>query len=171
MSRSIVPLGTSPLQLTFKARAVPIASTLLGSLLTTLPVIATAPLLPPFGLLFLIAWRMLRPELWPVWAALPLGLFDDLLSGNPLGTAMLTWTIAFVILDVIDRWQVWRDYWQEWFIASGLIALCLIGGFLVTLATGGGGYILIIVPQLIASILAFPVVVRLTAILDRWRLP
>ena len=171
MSRTIIGMRTSPLQLSFKARAVPIASTMAGSLLTTLPIVATAPVLPPFGLLFLLAWRMLRPEIWPIWAALPFGLFDDLLSGNPLGTAMLTWTVAFIVLDVIDRWQVWRDYWQEWFIAAGLIAFCIIAAFLVTLATGGGGYIVIIVPQLAASMLAFPVVVRLTAILDRWRLP
>ena len=46
---------------------------MLGSLSPTWPVIASAPLLPPFGFLLLVAWQQLRPGLFPVWAGLPLG--------------------------------------------------------------------------------------------------
>ena len=53
---------------------------LLGSLTPWLPVIAPAPVLPPFGFMMLLAWRLLRPGLLPLWAGLPLGLFDDLYS-------------------------------------------------------------------------------------------
>ena len=63
-----------------RATALPWLTILLGSLTPWLPVIAPAPVLPPFGFLFLLAWRLLRPGLLPLWAGLPLGLFDDLYS-------------------------------------------------------------------------------------------
>ena len=54
---------------------VPAISVMLGSMTVLLPSIALYPLLPPFGLLMLLAWRMLVRDLWPVWAALPLADF------------------------------------------------------------------------------------------------
>ena len=89
----------TPLRVTI----VPILSTLAGSAMALLPIIATEPIVPPFGLMMLLAWRLLRPEIWPVWAALPLGLADDLLSGHYLGTAMILWTIAFLALEWVDQ--------------------------------------------------------------------
>lgn len=166
----IIAMDASPLTMSLRARMVPIVSTMLASMLPLAPVVSTAPLVPPAGLLMLLGWRLLRPELWPVWVALPFGLFDDLFSGQPLGSAMLTWTLAFIGIDLCDRWLVWRDYWQEWFIAASCIAFCTIAAFLIAISTGGGGYILIIVPLLFASILLFPLAARLCATLDRWRL-
>jgi rod shape-determining protein MreD len=169
MSR-IIGMETTPLQMSLRARIVPVATTMLASMLTLMPFVATAPMVPPAGLLMLLGWRLLRPEIWPVWAALPLGLWDDLFSGQPLGTAMLTWTLSFMAIDLADKWIVWRDYWLDWFIAAGAIAFCIIAGFLIALSTGGGGYILIIVPQMIASMLLFPIVARACALFDHWRL-
>ena len=67
----------------------PIASVLLGSLVTIVPMIASHPVLPPFGLMMLLGWRLLRPELFKIWAAAPFGLFDDLVSGQPLGSVTM----------------------------------------------------------------------------------
>ena len=55
---------------------------MLGSMLTALPLVSGLPLVPPFGFLMLLAWRFVRPGLLPVWAGLPLGLWDDLFSGT-----------------------------------------------------------------------------------------
>ena len=74
---------------------IPVASVMLGSLSPLMPLIATLPILPPFGFMILIAWRLLHRTVWPVWAAVPLGAFDDMLSGQPLGSAMILWTLAF----------------------------------------------------------------------------
>lgn len=168
---NIVALGhRPPLTLTMRGRATPIVSTMLGSLVTALPIIADRPILPPFGLMMLLAWRLLRPGFWAIWAPLPLGLFDDLVSGQPVGSAMFSWTLTFLIIDASERTLLWRDYLQDWFVASTAIAGCLILGFLFALFAGGGGLILMIVPQMIASILLFPLVARLCARLDQWRL-
>ena len=71
------------------AYGLPWATILFGSLTPWLPIIAPAPVLPPFGFLLMLAWRLLRPGLLPPWAGLPLGLFDDLYSGQPMGSGVL----------------------------------------------------------------------------------
>lgn len=148
--------------------SVPIGSVLLGSLVTIVPVIAHYPLLPPFGLLVLLGWRLLRPELFPIWAAVPFGLFDDLLSGQPLGSAILLWTISFFAVELFDQRLVWRDFWQDWLIAAGAIAFCLIGGRLIASPIGAHVDTMLIV-QILVSVMLFPLVARLVAWLDRKR--
>lgn len=153
-----------------RARWVPVLTVMIGSLATTLPFVADWPMLPPFGLLLLLAWRLLRPEMWPAWIALPLGLFDDLFSGQPLGSAMALWTMVFVAFDMMDNRAVWRDYWMDWLAAAAAILFCLVGGVAFVAFTTGGGHLLAIVPQAVITILLFPAVMRLCAALDRWRL-
>lgn len=154
-----------------RARSVPIISTMAGSATTLLPMVVTSPQVPPFGLLMLLSWRLLRPELWPAWIALPLGLFDDFLSGQPLGSAMCLWTALLLTLDLVDANLVWRDYWIDWAIAAIAIILCIAGGFWFTGLKHSGISLLILLPQMVFSILCFPLVVRLCVRLDRWRLP
>lgn len=153
-----------------RGQVLPVISTLLGSAMTLLPMIAATPVLPPFGLLMLLSWRLLRPELWPIWIGVPLGLADDLLSGQPLGSAMLLWTIALLVIDQFDRRILFRDYWQDWLIAALAIIICLVGGVFTANAAGGNAELELIVPQLLTSIIVFPIVARLCAMLDRWRL-
>ncbi|OZA91604.1 MAG: rod shape-determining protein MreD, partial [Erythrobacter sp. 34-65-8] len=64
------------------ASSVPWISVLLGSFLQILPVASAVPLVPPTGFVILLCWRLVRPGLLPVWAGVPLGMFDDLLSGQ-----------------------------------------------------------------------------------------
>src|ERR1700741_809642 len=153
-----------------RGQVLPVFSTIVGSATVVLPLVATAPVMPPFGLLMLLSWRLLRPELWPVWIGLPLGLVDDLFSGQPIGSAMLLWTVVLLGIDLADRRMVWRDYWQDWLIAAGPSIFCLWGGLVTANATGGDGKVLHIVPQILLSVLIFPAVARFCALLDRWRL-
>lgn len=153
-----------------RARLVPVLSTMAGSLVQALPVVASAPAVPPAGLLMLLGWRLLRPELWHAWVALPLGLFDDLAGGHPLGSATTLWTSGFLALDMLDSRLIWRDYWIEWAVAAVLIAWCVIGGWAVAGFTVGDNAISGVIPQTAITIFCFPAVVRLCAVLDRWRL-
>lgn len=153
-----------------RARVVPVAATLAASLLHALPVVASAPVLPPFGLLMLLSWRLLRPELWQAWIALPLGLLDDLAAGHPPGSAMTLWTFSFLLLDTLDNRLIWRDYWIEWSVAAALIVMVMVGEWQVAVFIEGDRALLPIVPQLLVTIFCFPAMVRLCATLDRWRL-
>lgn len=153
-----------------RAVLTPILSTLAGSAMALVPVIATEPIVPPFGLMLLLAWRLLRPEMWPSWAALPLGLADDLLSGHYLGTAMILWTMAFLVLEWVDQLLIWRDGWIEWGIGSVTIIIIGVGAWMLSQPTDSVTSIWTLVPQTVAAILLFPLALRTAARLDRWRL-
>ncbi len=158
----------------FRIRATPIVAVMLGSLLPAMiPIVSLSPTVPPLGLMMLLAWRLLRPELWPLWIGLPLGFFDDIATGHPVGTAMCLWTLAMVVIDSVSVRLIWRDYAQDWLIASiALIAVLAMSWFFMHLAPGGGGGPLNrLAPQAMLSIMLFPLVARLCARLDRWRLP
>ena len=149
---------------------VPIASTLAGSALALLPAIVSVPVLPPLGLLMALGWRLLRPEMWPAWVALPLGLADDLIGGAPLGSAMTLWTIAFLGFDIADSRPMWRDHWLDWWLAAAAILLCALGAWGIAAFSGGAGALWTILPQTTLAILLFPPIARLCARLDTWRL-
>jgi len=152
------------------AQAVPWLSVMLGSLVPQWLMIASAPLMPPVGLLLLVAWRQLRPGVFPVWAGLPLGLFDDLYSGQPFGSAMLAWSIAMIALEVIETRFPWRNPVLDWLVAALFIAGNLLLGLLFVDAGGGEVSAAVLAPQAVLSILLFPLVGRLVSWLDRLRL-
>ena len=154
-----------PPQLPQFARALPWLSVAAGSLLTAVPLVATVPLLPPFGLLMLLAWRLLVRFSMRRGAAAPLGFVDDLVSGQPLGSAVLLWSLCFLFVDLAEQRLAFRDFWQDWLIASGLIAFTLlIGRLLAVSATAHVDFAMTF--QLLASILLFPVAMRVVAWID-----
>jgi rod shape-determining protein MreD len=154
-----------------RVRVVPVISTIIGSLMTLIPLVAAFPGLPPFGFLMLLAWRLLRPELWPVWIGLPLGLIDDILSGQPLGTATSLWTLTLLLLDLMDSYMIWRDYWIDWIVAAMAIIVYIAAGYWFAGLNGSTAPLAMLLPQMLLSILCFPALVRICVRLDRWRLP
>ncbi len=149
---------------------VPVATTIGAILLALLPLVANAPVSPDFGFIVLIAWRLLRPELWSATTALPLGLFNDLVAGHPLGQSMALWTTTFLILDIIESRAMFRDYWMDWLLASLLILLYTFGGWAIANLMGSASDFRIMWPQIGLAVLAYPVVARIIVALDRWRL-
>ncbi len=137
-----------------------VLSILAGSLVTLIPAVAKVPFLPPFGLLMLLGWRLLRPQTLPVWAAAPLGLFDDLVSGQPLGSATLLWQICTLMLDLVDTRLLARDFWQDWLLAGGCIAMTLVLGraFATSLSAHVDTALLL---QALVSVALFPLATRL----------
>lgn len=139
-----------------------------ASILTTLPMIAQGPALPPLGFLTLLAWRQLHPGLLPVWAGVPLGLVDDVFSGQPLGSAILLWSITMVALDIVEQRFPWRNFVVEWAMAAVLI-LAYLAATTVIARTGGGAPLLVL-PQLVIAVVCYPIVGRVVAWLDHKRL-
>ena len=152
------------------ARGLPWLTIMLGSVAPGWLLVASAPVLPPLGFLVFLAWRQLRPGLLPIWAGLPLGLFDDLFSGQPFGTAVLLWSVAAIVLEVIEAHLPWRNFLTEWLVAVGLIiayiALCLG----VSNIAGAATPLRVIGPQLVISVFCYPLVGRFVALVDRIRL-
>lgn len=162
----LVDTGLSP----DRARALPWATVMAGSLVTIIPVIASVPLLPPFGLLMLLAWRLLAPLALRMWAPALLGLFDDLVSGQPLGSAMLLWQIGFFLIALVDQRTMFRAFWQEWLIAAGVI-LFVIAGARIFAVPFGAAVDPVLLAQAMIAILAFPLAARTVAWIDRKRGP
>jgi rod shape-determining protein MreD len=164
--RSRIGKAPSSLQLI----GVPIGATMIGSMLPLLPMISTAPLMPPIGLLIFLCWRSFHRTLWPAWMGIPLGFWDDLFSGQVVGSAMMLWTIALLLLDMLDRRMIWRDIWQEWGLAAVSSCVILLLQLRIAHSTGGDTSALFILPQLLMTILLYPLVARLCARIDHWRL-
>ncbi|MCW1381821.1 rod shape-determining protein MreD [Novosphingobium sp. KCTC 2891] len=152
------------------AVGLPWASVMLASMVSFSPIIASAPVLPPLAFMVLLAWRMLRPSLLPVWIGLPLGAWDDLFSGQPFGSAIVLWSAAMLAMEVIDARFLWRGFVQDWLAGSALLAAYLL--LSSTFASFATGYPLplSIGPQLLLSVVVFPPVTRVVALLDRVRL-
>ncbi len=149
---------------------IPTLSVMIASLVTALPIMVDAPLLPPFGFLVLIAWRLMRSDIWPVWIGIPLGFWDDLFSGQPVGSAVALWTIAMLAMELIDARLVWRDYWIDWLIGAVVIAFVLATGAMLARTADLPGIAILVAPQLAVSLFALPAMMLLVARLDRWRI-
>ncbi|MXO90189.1 rod shape-determining protein MreD [Pontixanthobacter aquaemixtae] len=150
--------------------AVPYLTILLGSILPTLPIASALPLIPPMGFIILLAWRMIRPGLFPVWVGFPLGMFDDLFSGQPFGSAIMLWSISMIVFDILEARFPWRSFAQDWLtLGLGIAAYLLIGAVLSGAPLTLPGLIAL-APQILLSFMIYPMVVRVIARLDRLRL-
>lgn len=152
------------------ARAIPALSVAAASLLPLAPVVAEVGWMPNTGLLLLLAWRLLRGDVIPAWWAAPLGLWNDLVLGLPIGVSVVTFTAAMILLDLLDRRTMWRDYWIEWLIAAGIIALAELIRWQVDRAMGAAYPAATVVPATFIAILSFPLAAWAANRIDRWRL-
>lgn len=152
------------------AYGLPSASILLGSLSPWLPIIAPAPVLPPLGLMMMLGWRLVRPGLLPLWAGLPLGLFDDLYSGQPIGSGVLLFSLILIGIELLEIRFPWRSFWFDWLVASAILAVYLVVAGLFSGLGLSFSRLQILAPQLLLAIVLFPFVARLVAYLDRLRL-
>jgi rod shape-determining protein MreD len=152
------------------AQYVPAISVLGACLLTALPIVSTRGWYPDFGFLVLIAWRLLRADAWPAWWAAPLGFFNDLTTGHPVGFSIAVWTAAMMALDLADRRTMWRGYWLEWAIAAMLLLANEAAEWRIAQVMGASLPFRTILPPLLIAVLAFPVFAWIVSRLDRWRL-
>ena len=152
------------------AEYIPAATVVAGSLAALLPIVSSTGWWPDWGLLMLVAWRLLRADAWPAWWAAPLGFVNDLLTGAPIGLSVALWTLVMLVMDLVDRRTQWRDYWMEWAVAAGLIILAETAEWKV--AAWGGAPIPFkeMLPSIVVSVLAFPLFAHIASSLDRWRL-
>jgi rod shape-determining protein MreD len=154
-----------------RRRYVPSVSTAVAILLgAMLPLVPGSAWLPNLGFLMLVTWRLVRPEIWRAQAALAFGLAADIVSGAPLGQSMLLWTLVFLGFDSLDSLLGVRDYWLDWAAAAAAILFHSVGVWYVALLMGSDTRFWIMVPQIILSVLFYPIAARIVLALDRWRL-
>ena len=149
---------------------VPAASVVFASYLSALPILSMSGWYPDFGYLALISWRLLRADPWPPWWAAPLGLINDLFTGNLIGFSVTLWTATMLLLDLIDRRTMWRDYWIEWILAAVLLAANECLQWRLAKAIGADLPMISMVPPIVISICVFPMSAWIVSRMDAWRL-
>ncbi len=154
-----------------RVRLTPVTMVILACMMPLLiPMVCSMPLLPPLGFMTFVAWRLLRPGLWPLWVGFPVGLFDDICSGQPFGSGALLWAVTILALEVWEQRLLARDYIMDWILAGLALILFLGGGLFMVGLTQLRPPVNSILPQLVISILIFPLIMRSVAAADRWRL-
>lgn len=149
---------------------VPIASILLGSILPFFLIAGDYPIIPPLGYMMLLAWRFMRPELMPVWAGIPLGLFDDIFNAEPMGWSLMTWSLTLLVFYSLDDFFPWRGFIVNWVLGAVFAVLYISFGAIVANHGIDGELLIAIIPQMLLAILAFPLFSLLVARLDELRL-
>ncbi len=162
------PINRAPMP--WLAVGLPWVSIMLLSMMTFSPIIASAPVMPPLAFMTLLGWRMLRPGFLPIWAGLPLGAWDDLYSGQPFGSGIVLWSLAMLAMDVLDERFLWRSFMQDWLAAIVLMTLYVVLASSIAGIAARYPLPLTIGPQWMLTIVLFPVINRLVAMVDRVRL-
>ena len=153
-----------------RASTVPYVTIVLGSVLPVLFLADVMPIVPPLGYLFLIGWRIMRPGFLPLWAGMPLGLVDDLFSGQPFGSAIFLWSVTMIVLEGLEARFPWLGFWQDWFTAGLAVTVYILAAMVVSGAPLSVTMLFAAGPQLLLSILLYPLISRVIAWLDRFRL-
>lgn len=154
----------------WRAHSVHYVTILVACILPLFVIADVMPIVPPLGFLVFLAWRISRPGLMPLWIGVPLGAFDDLFSGQPFGSAIFLWSLTMIALEVIEARFPWRGFWQDWFTAGLAIVLYIGSAMVVSGATITPHLVLALVPQVVFSVLFYPVIARIVAWFDGFRL-
>ena len=96
--------------------------------------------------------------------------FRSVCSGQPLGSAILLFSLTLIALDLAELRFPWRNFWQNWLLAAGFISAYLVLAMLVSGASISLRQLGLLVPQLLLSLVSFPIVMAMIAALDRVRL-
>lgn len=152
------------------ANGMPWITIILGSLAPLLPIIAAAPILPPVSYMLLVAWRLARPGLLPMWAGIVLGFIDDLFSGQPLGSAILLFSLTMIAIELLELRFPWRSFLQDWLTATVLLVCYLVSAAFLSGTDIGSIHLVLLLPQLLLSVILYPIIAKMVALLDRLRL-
>ncbi len=145
-------------------------SIILASWLPTLFVSVSMPIIPPLGYLMLVGWRLMRPGTMPSWIGLPLGAIDDLFSGQPFGSAILLWSLTMLAIEWFEARVPWRGFLQDWLAGAIAAASYVWLALLVSGAQIGVPILIATVPQLLLSVVLYPIIAAMVATLDKFRL-
>ena len=75
-----------------------------------------------------------------------------------------------LVLDLVDRRTMWRDYWIEWVLAAVLIMIDEWLQWRIAAIVGARVPLAAMAPPLAISIFVFPLSAWLVSRLDQWRL-
>ena len=84
--------------------------------------------------------------------------------------SILLFSLTLIAAELLDARFPWRSFWQDWIIASGIVAAYLAVAALFSGARIDMPQLTALLPQLLLSVLTFPIIARMVSLLDRLRL-
>lgn len=87
-----------------------------------------APVMPFLALAAVFYWSVFRPDLLPPWAIFLLGLFQDLITGIPVGAGVLSLLIVYLTVTAQRRFFSSASFFMLWisFILIAALATLLL---------------------------------------------
>ena len=115
---------------TIARRILPVAITIMLALAAAVPshVPGFSALVPAVTLISIYYWTIFRPDLMPALAVFAIGLFQDILSGLPLGVNALIFLLVYAIVLGQRRFFLGKSFLVMWW---GFL-LIVAGAFLLT---------------------------------------
>lgn len=148
-------------------RSLPGLSTLLLTLLMTLPVFASLPLLPHLTLLGVFIWATFQPGLMPPWVAFLLGLAADLLLGLPLGINATLLPLVTIFVRTFEARYGHHSYSFDWMVAGTVVVVFELAQWQLLAFTGTHGPFAPLLIQAATTVLAYPAVILFCARIQR----
>jgi rod shape-determining protein MreD len=96
----------------------PFALTVLLVIASQIPlrIDALSPVMPAMALVAVYYWAVHRPDLMPLWAVFLIGLFQDLLSGGPLGVGIMMLLAVHAVVSAQRRFFASASFFLMWLI-------------------------------------------------------
>lgn len=145
-------------------RMLPVAITLVLAMAAAVPlhIPGYAPVAPAVTLIAVYYWTIFRPDLMPAPAVFAVGLFQDVLSGTPLGVNALVLLLVFAVVFGQRRFFLGKSFLVMWWGFALVVAGALATGWMAF--SGLEGTVLNPLPAIFqgtVTLAIFPVLTRI----------
>jgi len=82
----------------------------------------------------------------------------------------MLWSIAMIVIEMIETRFPWRGLWQDWLTVGGMAVTYWFAALLISGASLTPELLAVTLPQAVLSLLLYPLIARMVAGLDRFRL-
>ncbi len=126
------------------------------------------PLAPIFALIALFYWAVYRLDFCPYWVPFATGLFQDVLSGGPLGLWALVYVLVFEGVVQNRHFFIGRAAYSAWagFAMTGIVT-AVIAWALWSLYSWRLMSPFPILGQMVITVICYPVIARIMLAVDR----
>lgn len=145
-------------------RMLPVAITLVLAMAAAVPlhIPGYAPVAPAVTLIAVYYWTIFRPDLMPAPAVFAVGLFQDVLSGTPLGVNALVLLLVFAVVFGQRRFFLGKSFLVMWWGFALVVVGALATGWMAF--SGLEGAVLNPLPAIFqgtVTLAIFPVLTRI----------
>ncbi len=142
--------------------------TVIGLMLAmTLPLLVPVPVFPQLAMLGIFVWATFQPGMMPPWAAFLLGVIADLMFAQPIGVNATLFAATAAFVRLFEARYGHHRHAFDWGVASLVITVFAVLTVQLMALAGQPVPLLPMLWQVGTSIIAYPAVVYLCAVVQR----